>query len=333
MNIKRAAIATLLVLAPAISLGQANLTVTVSDAATGDEIAGANVCLLDNGAVVAEETTGDTGGNLGRVRFTQVADGSYQLKTDAAGYVGDETAITIAGSNLSHPFSLSSGNPDDGPQCDEGGNGIPYPPEDPSIYVPPGVVGDDTLGNPDLSGVIVDDGGGGGGGDGPLETQLYEIEAGLAHDFAVENGWSFNTVGAVFLFSACHIWSTEGSAVGDPGATVLTLEARRSFFGWLGGTTHCTYFLFGGRELNQGWTFESYTVHLGQDFMGEFADGCTDFGAEEGGAQVMDRPAAGDTDILLGIMITSDDSCRAEVESLVLRGPPGLAWTEAFRRQ
>lgn len=321
-------VAVLFLLVPATSFGQGSLRVTVQDAASNDRIAGANVCLKDDGNIVAEMVTGDTGGDRGRVVFEQVADGDYRLVADAAGYVGTGSMVSINGDSQNQTLSLAAGNPDDGEKCAPS-DGIPYPPEDPSIYVPPGPIDDDTLGNPNLPVIDVSEPPPQPDPD-PPESQLYPIEAGLAYDYARSQGWRFDDYGGFWGFSACHIWSSPGYEVTDAEETIVLLEARRSLLGWFGGTTHCTFVLFGDRQLNDGWTFESYTIHLGQDIPDDFADGCVDFGAEPGGAQITQQPEQGDTEIQLGLMITSDKSCRAQVESITLRGPYGQPWTEAF---
>jgi hypothetical protein len=88
------------------------------------------------------------------------------------------------------------------------------------------------------------------------------------------------------------------------------------------GSASCTFTLFDGRELNDPWTFVSYTVVDGRD------SGLCPLDYR---VNVMATPAAGSTAIPLVVNLTAGWSdCHVAVTEITVNGPESADPIEAF---
>jgi hypothetical protein len=162
-------------------------------------------------------------------------------------------------------------------------------------------------------------------GPSPPPTGQIDIEAGLAFSFAEANGWTFGTEGSLFMFNVCNMFRFEGFSDDNRIPPAILFDVFRGSLGFIPlATDGCHFTMFGGRELNEGWSFVSYNIIRGDD--GEYGGRCSN-----DGTLTIDRmPQTGGQDIRLEVTIDSDEGCDAIVETITLNGPLTLPWTEAF---
>jgi hypothetical protein len=152
---------------------------------------------------------------------------------------------------------------------------------------------------------------------------LVTVQAGNAYEFARENGWTFSFTGDTFFVHSCTIRDSDASL---PGIRVLYVQSRRKILGtFYVGVTGCSFTLFGGHELNEPWTFESQTIIPGESGQLGGRDLCG-----VGDTSVTQEPSQGDSNMQTDIIVATDNLCFAVISEIVLQGPEGVAWTEAF---
>jgi hypothetical protein len=147
-------------------------------------------------------------------------------------------------------------------------------------------------------------------------SEVYRIPIGGAVTEAEKQGFSFtfdDPGWAPAFWSQACFW-------GWGGIDDLIIEHSPSV-AWAG-DYNCTFWLFGGgRELAEGWLF----VRFDLDEVGDDPCGLVWHG----------RPGAGDRDISFSWELSgsSQDDCYTRfVGDLILAGPPGRDWREAFSR-
>ncbi len=118
---------------------------------------------------------------------------------------------------------------------------------------------------------------------------------------------------------SCKITDGEGSP-GDCTCTgdgaILVKTTGYLFFG-----AKAEYEFFGGRLLNEGWSFVSLS-YTGAECLGGGV-----------GAVILKMPQAGSRDIMFKIRLWADmyNSCTFRINSVTIRGPSDKSVTEAFR--
>ena len=142
--------------------------------------------------------------------------------------------------------------------------------------------------------------------------------------FAEEHGWDFGRQLSYQESQPCLAVLVDSEEAGVRGLRVL---AQSGFFSSLWFPVTCQYQLFDGRELNEGWTLQSYTINTDSP-----PNLCTD----DAFAQVTSRPESGARSIRLDITVHAGgfvNFCELVVEEITLIGPLGGDWREAFRSE
>ena len=145
-----------------------------------------------------------------------------------------------------------------------------------------------------------------------LGPQEYTVPAGTARAFAMNHGWTFRcTIGAsLFDTERCYIENAGGPLI------LQTLGHPRDRFG-----AKADFLLFASRELNSGWTFKSLYFSK------------VSCSANNKNNTVEQFPSAGSRNITIRIHMWTNagDTCEITLGDMVLMGPPGMTWEDAFK--
>jgi hypothetical protein len=144
-----------------------------------------------------------------------------------------------------------------------------------------------------------------------LPPQDYTVPAGTARAFAINHGWTFQCTVGNPATERCYLEVPFG---GD--LILQTLGNPRDMFG-----SKADFLLFAGRELNAGWTFKSlYFIKVN----------CS---ANNKNHTVGQWPTPGSRLITIRIHMwtNSGDTCELLLGDMVLTGPGGKTWEDAFK--
>jgi hypothetical protein len=144
-----------------------------------------------------------------------------------------------------------------------------------------------------------------------LAPKDYTVPAGTARAYAMTHGWTFQCTVGNQVTERCY---QEVPFGGD--LILQTLGYPRDMFG-----SKADFVLFGGRELNAGWTFKSlYFLKVN----------CS---ANNKNHTVGQWPTPGSRLITIRIHMwtNSGDTCELLLGDMVLTGPGGKTWEDAFK--
>jgi hypothetical protein len=142
-----------------------------------------------------------------------------------------------------------------------------------------------------------------------LGPQDYTVPAGTARAFAMNHGWTFRCTIGTPLTERCYIENAGGPLI------LQTLGQPRDWYG-----AKSDFLLFAGRELNSGWTFKSLYFSK------------VSCSANNKDNTVEQFPSAGSRNITIRIHMWTNagDTCEITLGDMVLTGPPGKTWEDAF---
>lgn len=144
-----------------------------------------------------------------------------------------------------------------------------------------------------------------------LPPQDYTVPAGTARAFAITHGWSFQCQVSNAMTERCYLEVPFG---GD--LILQALGQPRDMFG-----AKANFLLFSGRQLNPGWSFKSlYFTKVN----------CT---ANNKNHTVREWPRIGSASIRIQIDMWTNagDTCELLLGDMVLAGPGGKTWEDAFK--
>lgn len=143
------------------------------------------------------------------------------------------------------------------------------------------------------------------------ERRNHTVNAREAAVVAARSGWRFDGADPGWLRS-CELSWDEWEGLEPDGILLYAGSGFRSL--------SCTFTVFGGRELNEGWLIQSYDI---------ISDECA------GSFVINEEPEPGSTSPQL--TITATDSglfggvCGVYVQEITLNGPVERDWREAFQ--
>jgi hypothetical protein len=142
-----------------------------------------------------------------------------------------------------------------------------------------------------------------------IGRKAFTISGGDAYKIAKSKGFEFSIITPVLdLFSAIYCTMY---AYND-----LDVVAGTS----LGAGSKCDFILFGGKQLKEGWTFNSY------DWYANCSPPKRNYSVDQ-------QPTLGSRDIKFKIHAWADppdNSCWFSINSITLEGPENARWQDAF---
>lgn len=144
-----------------------------------------------------------------------------------------------------------------------------------------------------------------------LPPQDYTVPAGTARAFAMDHGWSFSCTVNTPLTERCYLEVPFG---GD--LILQTLGQPRDMFG-----AKASFLLFSGRELAAGWAFKSLSFTK----MNCSADN------KNHTVEVWPRVGSRLIAIRIKMWTNAGDTCELLLGDMVLTGPGGKTWQDAFK--
>ena len=203
--------------------GQVTVKVESTD---GRILGGATVCIGSENAPLQygpliTANLGEPG--EGSVTFDEVEVGDYLVTATHRDHLGAQVSLTVADDPESTTVRLESGNPGLGPTC---------------FWRP-------MISVPAFFPVELEE----------TERRNYNVSAGEAALFGLSRLWTFDSATEAWFLGLGRRCDLDLGWQG-PGPDAISLVAHSSHK-----SLRCTFTLFGRRELNEGWLFQSYSIN------------------------------------------------------------------------